>query len=214
MRRACKQKCNNNQIVAYSHGLTFFDVNLIFHSRILQKDKLSKYDFSVIFKLHFHTDFLAEYHMNVFLLKDVTNIGTEGQVLKVKEGFARNFLLPKKLAVIATQEHVERYKELKEKVGAEVVAQGARAASIADHIKRTNIVIKQKVNEKGKLYGALNAEDVVDLLKAKNINVNKKQIEFDKAVRTPGEYTITIRLTSKLKPQFKLVVQAENKEKN
>ncbi len=152
--------------------------------------------------------------MNVFLLKDVTNIGTEGQIIKVKEGFARNFLLPKKLAVIATQEHVERYKELKKRVGEEIVAQGTRAASIADHIKRTNIIVKQKVNEKGKLYGALNAEDVVDLLKAKNINVNKKQIEFDKAVRTPGEYIITIRLTSKLKPQFKLVVQAENEKKS
>lgn len=152
--------------------------------------------------------------MNVFLLKDVTNIGTAGQILKVKEGFARNFLIPKKFAVLATKEHVERYKELKKRVGEEVVAQGTRVASIADHIKRTNIVVKQKVNEKGKLYGALSAEDIIELLKAKRISVNKKQIEFDKAIRTPGEYTITIRLTSKLKPQFKLTVKAEKETKS
>lgn len=152
--------------------------------------------------------------MNVFLLKDITNIGTEGQILKVKDGFARNFLFPKKLAVVATKEHEERYKELKKNVGAEVVAQGARVATLADLIKRTNIIVKHKVNEKGKLYGALNAEDIIALLKTKNITVNKKQIEFDKSVKAPGEYAITVRLTSKLKPQFKLTVQAEKEAKS
>jgi len=151
--------------------------------------------------------------MNVFLLKDVTNIGTAGQVLKVKEGFARNFLFPKKLAIKATAEHEVYYQELKKKVGEEVVAQGARTAGLADQIKKTNIIIKQKVNDKGKLYGALGSEDIVELLKSKKISVNKKQIEISKAIKAPGEYLITIRLTSKLKPQMKLIVQAEGDNK-
>jgi large subunit ribosomal protein L9 len=152
--------------------------------------------------------------MNVFLLKDVTNIGTAGQVLRVKEGFARNFLLPKKLAVKATSKHEEYYKELKAKVGEDVVAQGARSALLADSIKRANIIIKRKVNEKGKLYGALGAEEIVELLKSKKISVNKKQVEISKSIKTPGEYMIAIRLTSKIKPEMKLVIKAEGEAKN
>lgn len=146
--------------------------------------------------------------MNVFLLKDVTNVGHNGEIVKVTEGFARNFLFPKKLAVVATDEHVKIQKTIQKKVEEEEIAQGARSSALADIIKRLSLVIKRKVNDKGKLYGAINAEDLVELLKEKNINVNKKQIEFDRAIRTAGEYIITIRLSSKLRPTMKVTIVA------
>ena len=150
--------------------------------------------------------------MNVFLLKDVVNIGSAGQIIKVSEGYARNFLFPKKLAVIATEGHVKQYKELEKRVGEEQVAQGVRVATYADAIKRLVITLKRKINDKGRLYGAISADDIVELLKAKNIAINRKQVEFPKAIRTVGEYEVEIRLNAKLRPVMKIVIQSAPNE--
>jgi len=147
--------------------------------------------------------------MNVCLLKDVANMGTAGQVLRVSEGYARNYLFPKKYAVAATKEHIERFAELKKNMGDALVEHGARIATLANHITQIHITLKRKINDKGKLYGALNAEDVAELLKEKNVTVNKRQVEFDKAIRTIGDYDVAIRLSSKLRPTLKITIVEE-----
>lgn len=146
--------------------------------------------------------------MNVLLLKDVAQVGKEGQIIKVSEGYARNYLFPKKLAVHATTDHIQRAQDIEKKVGEEIAVHGARIMAFAESISRLNIVLKLKANDKGRLYGALNSDDIVELLKERNIVVNKKQIEFDKAIRSVGDYFVTIRLNSKLRPALKISIKA------
>lgn len=145
--------------------------------------------------------------MEVLLLKDVSNLGLAGQVKKVNEGYARNFLFPNKLAITATTADVERFKKQISKKEIDTQIAGSRVAMLSEQIKNLKLVLKKKSNENGKLYGAIGAEDVVELLEQKNIHVEKKQIEFPKAIRTTGEYEIIVRLTSKLKPNLTLKVE-------
>ena len=79
---------------------------------------------------------------------------------------------------------------------------------VAERIKSMHVSIKERVHDDGKLYGAVSADEIVDLLKAKDISINRKQVEFDKSIKAIGEHKVTIRLSSKLKPQLTVKVEA------
>jgi large subunit ribosomal protein L9 len=149
--------------------------------------------------------------MQVYLLKDVERVGMAGQIITVSDGYAKNFLFPRNLGVQVTAENAGFYKEkkVKEQVAVEVL--NSKVAMLAERIKTLHLMVKERVHDDGKLYGALGAEEVVELLKAKDIVVNKKQIEFDKSIKAVGEHKVTVRLTSKLKPQLTIKVEAAAK---
>ena len=146
--------------------------------------------------------------MQVYMLKDVENVGMAGMVISVSDGYAANFLFPRKLAVEITEKNKAFYaqKKQKEVVAAEVL--NSKVAMLAERIKSLHLSIKERVHD-GKLYGAIGADEVVELLKAKDIAVNRKQVEFEKSIKTVGEHKVTIRLSSKLKPQLTLKVEAQ-----
>jgi len=146
--------------------------------------------------------------LRVLLKKDVPGVGKMGQIKNVSEGFARNFLFAKKLAVQATEHDVEKVIEVSHKIEIEESLAGSRVAALAEMLKKTNLVLKKKVNDKGKLYGAIDEEEIAALLNARNISVNKKQIEIIKSIRSVGEYSVTVKLNSKLKPEVKVKVES------
>jgi large subunit ribosomal protein L9 len=150
--------------------------------------------------------------MQVYLLKDLERIGMAGQVIKVADGYAQNYLIPRKLAVEVTKNNLKflKQKKVKEKVASEVLK--SKVAMLAERIKSLHISIKERVHDNGKLYGAVGADEIVDLLKAKDISINKKQVEFTKSVKTVGEHKVTIKLSSKFKPQLTLEVKPLNKK--
>jgi len=147
--------------------------------------------------------------MKVFLLKDVEQVGMAGQMIKVADGYAANFLFPRKLAVEITPENeakflskirvVEKHKE--------VVA--TKTSMLAEKIKHIELKIKRKLADGDKLYGAISAGDIVDLLAAEGVSVSKNQIEFDKSIKTKGTHEFTVKLSSTLKPTCKIKVLAE-----
>ena len=147
--------------------------------------------------------------MHVYMLKDVEKVGMAGQVIKVSDGYAMNFLIPHKLAMKVTESSLPFFKAktVKQKVEVEVLS--SKAAMLAERIKTIHITLKERVHDDGKLYGSVGSDEVVELLKEKGIIVTKKQIEFEKSIRTIGEHKITIKLSSKLKPQFTLKVTAQ-----
>lgn len=140
------------------------------------------------------------------MLKDVENVGMAGQIINVSDGYGQNFLLPRKLAMRVTEDNLEFFqaKQKKEKIAAEVIS--SKAAMLAERIKALHLTIKEKTHNDGKLYGSVSADDIVNLLKEKEVSVNKKQIEFPKAIKEIGEHKVTIKLSSKLKPQLTLKV--------
>jgi large subunit ribosomal protein L9 len=150
--------------------------------------------------------------MKVYMLQDVENVGMAGQVISVSDGYAMNFLIPRKLAkkVGAADKTFYEKKIIKSNVDVQLV--NSKAAMLAERIKNLHIVVKERVHDDGKLYGAVGADEVIELLKEKDIVVNRKQIEFKKAVRAIGEHKIVIKLSAKLQPEFTLkVVSKEEK---
>lgn len=147
--------------------------------------------------------------MQVYMLKDVEKVGIAGQVIKVSDGYAANFLFPRKLAVPVTESNMEHVqaKVQKEAVSAQIL--NSKVAMLAERIKALHLTIKERAHDDGKLYGAVGAEEIVELLREKEIVVNRKQIEFEKAVKAIGEHKVTVRLSSKLKPQLTLKVLAQ-----
>ena len=146
--------------------------------------------------------------MKVYMLQDVEKVGMAGQVIKVSDGYAMNFLIPRKLAkkVAAGEEAFFQTRAMKVKVDSQTL--NSKTAMLAERIKNLHLVIKERVHDNGKLYGAVGADEVIELLKKKDVNVNRKQIEFKKAVRSVGEHKVVVKLSSKLKPELTLKVVA------
>jgi len=144
--------------------------------------------------------------MNVYMLKDVESVGMAGQIVKVSDGYATNFLIPRKLAIKVTEQNAGFYKEKLKKVTVDKKILNSKVAMIAERIKNLHLTIKERVHDEGKLYGAIGADEVIKLLKEKDISVTKKQIEFPKSIKKIGEHRVVVKLSSKLKPEFILKV--------
>ncbi|MEI7580314.1 MAG: 50S ribosomal protein L9 [bacterium] len=146
--------------------------------------------------------------MKVFLLQDIENVGMAGQIVSVTDGYAANFLFPRKLAqkVVPGSEAFFAQKIKKAEATAQVLS--SKIAMLAEHLKTTKITVSKRIHDDGKLYGSVSAEEVVDALKAKGYSVNKKQVVFGKTIRAVGEHVVTIKLSSKLTPEITVVVAA------
>jgi len=149
--------------------------------------------------------------MKVYMLKDVEKVGMAGSVIKVSDGYAANFLIPRKLArkVEVSETAFFKNRTAKAKVVTEVL--NSKVAMLAERIKNLHLVVKERIHDDGKLYGSVGADEIVELLKEKDISINRKQVEFKKAVRAVGEHKVTIRLTSKFTPELTLKVVASKK---
>ena len=149
--------------------------------------------------------------MKVYMLKDVVNIGMAGTMINVSDGYAKNFLFPRKLAVQVTAENASSFKVKIEAVKQKGEIINSKVAMLAEKIKTLHLTIKEKTHDDGKLYGSVGPDEIVELLKKNEIVVNRKQIEFDKSVKAIGDHKVTVKLSSKLKPQFILKVTALSK---
>jgi large subunit ribosomal protein L9 len=143
------------------------------------------------------------------MLQDVEKVGMAGQVVKVSDGYATNFLIPRKLAkkVCENDEKFFSKRVVKAKLDAQVL--NSKVAMLAERIKNMHLVVKERVHDDGKLYGAVGADEIVELLKQKDITINRKQVEFKKSIRTVGEHKVAIKLSSKFKPELMLKVVAK-----
>lgn len=147
--------------------------------------------------------------MKIFLLKDIVKVGMAGDVIKVSEGYGRNYILPRKLGVEITAAneatYVEKFKNVERKK--DVVA--SQTSMLAERIKALQLTLKRKIHDDGKLYGAVSPLEIVDLLAEKGIKVSKSQIELSKAIKEKGTFEVTIILSSRLKPSLTLKVIPE-----
>lgn len=148
--------------------------------------------------------------MKVILKKDVQSLGESGDIVEVKDGFARNYLLPQTLAELATdgalknrERNIARIKAKAEKLHAEAVT---RADAIKALVK---LEIKAKAGENGKLFGAVTTRKLAEEVIAKSgIEVDRKNISLNKPINVVGEYSMLIKLTSKVSVDLPIVVSA------
>jgi large subunit ribosomal protein L9 len=147
--------------------------------------------------------------MKVFLLKDVERIGMRGEILNVADGFASNFLLPHKLAVAVTPSNEHQFAQRLVQIEKRKEVVETKTSMLAERVKALKISVKRKSHDNGKLYGALAASDLVDLLAQAGVSVAKNQILLEKPIKETGTYDITLKLTSRLQPTFTLKVMSE-----
>ncbi|MCX5923098.1 MAG: 50S ribosomal protein L9 [Candidatus Dependentiae bacterium] len=144
--------------------------------------------------------------MNVYLLKSIEKVGIAGEIIKVSKGYAQNFLFPKKLGVEVTEANAAFYAKKAKTIDQRKEIIESVTSILAEQIKALRLSIKKKTHDDDRLYAAINAGDIVELLEASNVKVSKSQVVFDKSIKTVGSHLVTIKLSSKLQPQFTLKV--------
>lgn len=147
--------------------------------------------------------------MKVIFLKDVESVAHEGDMKEVKDGYARNFLFKNRLAVEATPANIKmlekKLAEIKEREKTRV----SDAQKLAGQISKVSLEFTKKAGETGKLYGAITSQELVDGLKEKGVEIEKKQIEMKEPLKELGHHEIKVHLYKDVRSSFKVVVNAE-----
>src|SRR5512134_3369451 len=147
--------------------------------------------------------------MKVLLLKDVYKLGRAGDIKKVADGYGRNFLLPQKLAVLATAGALKQVEKIRSQAEVRRTEQNSELKGLADQINGITVVFAAKAGETGKLYGSITTQDVATAIQEKTrYEVKKQQIDMQ-PIRTLGEFTAHVRLTMDLVPEVKITVYRE-----
>lgn len=149
--------------------------------------------------------------MKVILTKDVTKLGKKNEVVEVKDGYAINYLIPNKLAIPATAGNIRGLEKTKRHFSQGIEKVRKMSEQIAEKINNLSVKTTIKTGIDGKSFGSINPRDIVELLKAENIEIDKKQIELDEPIKHPGIYDIKIRLPQQVTALLKLVVVEEEK---
>jgi large subunit ribosomal protein L9 len=146
---------------------------------------------------------------DVILREDVKSLGKAGELVRVKPGYARNFLLPRGLAFEATEGN-------KKRIAAETRARGARdqaerteAERFAATLGAVALTLKGKAGEEGKLFGSITTQDIADALAAQGHQVDKRRIELEHPIKTVGHHTVAVRLHSEVHAEVRVSVVAE-----
>ena len=147
--------------------------------------------------------------MKVLLLKDVYKLGRAGDVKKVADGYGRNFLLPQKLAVLATPGALKQIEKIRSQAEVRRAELNSELKTLADQINGITVVFAAKAGETGKLYGSITTQDVANAIQEKTrFEVKKQQIDMQ-PIRNLGEFTAHVRLTMDLVPEVKIIVHRE-----
>ena len=146
----------------------------------------------------------------VLLLQAISGLGAEGDTVKVKAGYARNFLLPRKLALPITQANKKQVEVLLKARESREQEEFENARSLSERIEKTSIAIPVKTGEGGKMFGAVTANELLDLLKEEGIELTKKQLQLPAPIKVIGSHVVAIKLHADIETELKFEVVSEN----
>ena len=147
--------------------------------------------------------------MEVILREDVADLGTVGDVVKVKPGFARNYLLPRGLAVVADKRNIRVLDHQKRLVADKRERDRKQAQGAADKFNGLRLVIKTRAGEEGKLFGSVTNLDVEKALAAQGFTVERRRIRLEEPIKSIGEHKVPIHLGAGVDAQLTVIVEAE-----
>jgi large subunit ribosomal protein L9 len=147
--------------------------------------------------------------MEVILKEDVTNLGKIGEVVRVRDGYARNYLLPRGLVLVANKKNIKAFEHQKKLVTDQKQKTMRRAQAVADELAGVSLTIRMRTGEEGKLFGSVTNIQIEKALKARGLDVDRRKIHLDEPIKTLGEYEIPIRLSADLTVPLKLAVVSE-----
>ena len=148
--------------------------------------------------------------MKVILQQDVKGQGKKGQLVEVSDGYARNFLLPKKLAVAATAENINTMKQQEKARKAQEAAEKAEAEALAKQLEGVMVKIPAKAGEGGRLFGAVNAKEISEALSAQHgLNIAKTKLVLDEPIKACGGYQVKAKLGYEITGTVNVMVTEE-----
>ncbi len=148
--------------------------------------------------------------MKVILMEDVKGTGKKGEMVNVKDGYARNFLIPKGLAVEATPENINIMKAKKEAENIKKEKEMAKARELAEKLNSITVVIRTKAGENGKLFGSITSKDISDKLKSDyKIDIDKKKFNMPEPIKSLGTCVVEVKLYPEISAKLNVKVEQE-----
>jgi large subunit ribosomal protein L9 len=144
--------------------------------------------------------------MEIILRQAVENLGKPGDVVKVKSGYARNYLLPHGLAFEATPGNLKRIQQERDRLEAAENERRSAAQSIAEKLEQVSLTFSARVGDEGKLFGSVTAADVAQQLEAQGFHIEKRQIDLPEPIKALGVYRVPVRLHADVKPEVRVWV--------
>ena len=144
--------------------------------------------------------------MEIILRQAVENLGKTGDVVKVKSGYARNYLLPHGLAYEATPGNLKRIQQERDRLEAAENERRTAAQTLAERLEQVSLTFSARVGEEGKLFGSVTAADIQQQLESQGFHIERRQIDLHEPIKALGVYRIPIRLHADVKPEIRVWV--------
>ena len=151
--------------------------------------------------------------MEVILREHVDNLGRRGEIVKVADGYARNYLLPRKLALVANEGNKQQIERERAKFDAKEAEDRKAAEEVAARLASVEVVIARRVGETEALYGSVTTADIADALAAKGVDLDRRKIQLPEAIKRIGEFDVPVKLQREVTASLKVKVVAENAQK-
>lgn len=147
--------------------------------------------------------------MNIILTETVDNLGNAGDLIKVKDGFARNFLIPRGLAILATTQNIKTLEHEKRLVQDRLNKTRREAQALASRIESVSCTVTKPVGEEEKLFGAVTSADIQVSLKNEGFDIDRKKIQLDEPIKSLGIFTVPVKVHAEVTANLKVWVVKE-----
>jgi large subunit ribosomal protein L9 len=151
--------------------------------------------------------------MQLVLTEDVPNLGRQGDVVEVKPGYGRNYLLPNGLATVPSEHNLRLLERYKQRVSAAREARIADLRALAEQIQRVTVTIEANANEEGHLYGSVGAPEIVQALKAQNLNLEPEMVRLEGPIKECALYGVKLNLGHDIESEVKVFVVKQQEKK-
>jgi large subunit ribosomal protein L9 len=148
-------------------------------------------------------------HTNVLLREDIEDLGARGEIVRVRSGYARNYLLPRKMAVEATASNVKQIEQERKALLKKEAAERATADAQADQLRSLRLSFERKVGEHGLLYGSVTSMDIAEALKERGYEIDRRRINLREAIKETGDYNVPVRLHREVTVEIPVIVTGE-----
>ena len=148
--------------------------------------------------------------MKVILKEDVQNLGQQGDVVEVKAGYARNYLMPKRLVILFTEQQQKSIEEAQKVELRKLEREKDQIDSVLKDIKALSLSLKMKSEEDNKLFGSVTKLDIVNLLEENGVKIDKKYIDLASPIKTLGEHIVNVSFTKDMSESFTVLVEKED----
>lgn len=146
---------------------------------------------------------------NVLLREDIDNLGGRGEIVKVKAGYARNFLLPQGIATLATKGNIKQVEQERSILLKKAAGEKSTAEAQAEQMKDISLVFERKAGKDGTLFGSVTSMDVTDAIKAKGYEIDRRKVQLKDTIKETGDYTVNVKLHREVTVEIPVTVKAE-----